>query len=237
MSESLLLLLSDTRFAAGSSPNSASRSGGHSGGIEAACAAGVVSDLPSLKAFLFGRLSTTGVIGAYAAAAVCARAGTLPDSMWRGMEAEIDARMSAPAARRASRAQGGDVFRMALSLARSPIFDALGRATIAYSQQPHHAVALGAIGAVAGARPEDAATAAAVASVDGPAAAAQQLLGLDPDQVEAVQAGIKVEIEALAEHAAAATHRPLSLMPSFAAPALEFLVEAHLERPQRVFAS
>ncbi|MEU8329179.1 urease accessory UreF family protein [Micromonospora sp. NPDC048839] len=58
---SLLLLVADGRFPAGAHA--------HSGGLEAAVAAGRVTDLASLDAFLAGRLATAGLVGAAFAAA------------------------------------------------------------------------------------------------------------------------------------------------------------------------
>ncbi|MFF5180139.1 urease accessory protein UreF [Micromonospora sp. NPDC000316] len=58
---SLVLLLADGRFPAGAHA--------HSGGLEAAVAAGRVDDLASLEAFLLGRLATAGLVGAAFAAA------------------------------------------------------------------------------------------------------------------------------------------------------------------------
>ncbi|MEU8166805.1 urease accessory UreF family protein [Micromonospora sp. NPDC049004] len=58
---SLLLLLADGRFPAGAHA--------HSGGLEAAVAAGRVNDLASLESFLVGRLTTAGLVGAAFAAA------------------------------------------------------------------------------------------------------------------------------------------------------------------------
>src|SRR5262250_851608 len=61
-----LLMLADGRYPAGGHA--------HSGGLEAAIAAGRVRDLPDLAAFLRGRLSTAGLVAAAFAAAACARA-------------------------------------------------------------------------------------------------------------------------------------------------------------------
>ncbi|MCZ7374755.1 urease accessory protein UreF [Micromonospora sp. WMMC250] len=58
---SLLLLVADGRFPAGAHA--------HSGGLEAAVAAGRVTDLPTLEEFLAGRLATAGLVGAAFAAA------------------------------------------------------------------------------------------------------------------------------------------------------------------------
>ncbi|WP_433457733.1 hypothetical protein [Micromonospora sp. CA-248212] len=72
---SLLLLLADGRFPAGAHA--------HSGGLEAAVAAGRVTDLASLEAFLVGRLATAGLVGA-AFAAAAHRAAVTPASVGPG---------------------------------------------------------------------------------------------------------------------------------------------------------
>ncbi|HKT03753.1 MAG TPA: urease accessory protein UreF, partial [Rugosimonospora sp.] len=76
---STLLLLADGRYPAGGHA--------HSGGLEAACAAGRVHDLDSLEGFLRGRLATAGLVGAAFAAAACAR----PDELG-ALDGELDAR-------------------------------------------------------------------------------------------------------------------------------------------------
>src|SRR6185312_15183722 len=60
-----LLLLADGRFPAGGHA--------HSGGVEAAVAAGGVHDLPTLESFLTGRAATVGAVAAAFCAATCAR--------------------------------------------------------------------------------------------------------------------------------------------------------------------
>ncbi|CCH19225.1 Urease accessory protein ureF [Micromonospora lupini str. Lupac 08] len=103
---SLLLLLADGRFPAGAHA--------HSGGLEAAVAAGRVTDLASLESFLVGRLTTAGLVGAaFAAAAhrVALPAGAPGGSGVRSralaqLDAELDARTAAPALRAVSRRQG-----------------------------------------------------------------------------------------------------------------------------------
>jgi urease accessory protein len=66
MSLATLLVLADGRLPAGGHA--------HSGGLEAAVAAGRVDGLESLGGFLRGRLATSGVVAAAFAAAACARA-------------------------------------------------------------------------------------------------------------------------------------------------------------------
>ena len=59
MGTATLLLLADGRFPAGGHA--------HSGGLEAAVARSRVRDLASLRAFLDGRLATTGLVAGAAA--------------------------------------------------------------------------------------------------------------------------------------------------------------------------
>lgn len=212
---------------------------GHSGGVEAACAAGWVKDLDSLRSFLYGRLWTSGVVGAVTAAAVCARAYSSPSatSLFRTVEAEIDARTPSPAARQASRDQGGHLLRQALTAVGAPLLDALARASVGNRQRPHHPTAIGAVAAIAGAEPHQAAETAAYASVAGPALAAQTLLDLDPLTVSGLGAEMAPEIARLAREAAQICMRSLAQMPAFGAPVLAYLAEVHAAGDRRSFAS
>jgi urease accessory protein len=231
VSDSLRLLLADARFPSGDPA--------HSGGMEAACAVGLVKDLDTLRSFLYGRLWTSGVVGAVAAAAVCARARTAPSatSLLRTVEAELDARIPSPAARMASRHQGGVVLRSAMGLAADPLLDALARAALNHEASPHYPTAVGVVAAVAGVSPQEAAEAAAYASVAGPAFAAQKLLSVSPDSVGELGVEMAPEIRRLAREAAQTSMRSLSQMPAFGAPALEYLAEEHVAHRQRSFAS
>ena len=219
MVESLLTLLADARMPGGRLSSS--------GGVEAACAEGLVHDMDSLRGFLVGRLWTAGAIGACAAAAVCARSIRAPDSLWRTAEAEIDARIPSPAARETSRALGGDMLRWAMETVITPAFDALSRACASSQQDPHYPVVVGVVTSAAEGTPRQAAEAAAYAYVAGPAFSAQKLLGLDPARVIELGVEMAPEVRRLAGEAAATSLRPLSQMPSFSAPALEYLAEEH----------
>lgn len=231
MIDSLKLLLADARFPSGDRAPS--------GGMEEACAARLVTDLTTLRSFLAGRLWTVGAVGAVAAAAVCARARTTSalGNLFITVEAELDARIHSPAARQASRDQGGETLRLALTIADHPVLDALARATVAHRQRPHHPTALGAVAAAAGATPEEAARAAAYSSVTGATFAASKLLGLDAEQVSGLGLEMAPEVARLAREAALTSMRPLNQMPAFAAPVLEYLAEAYAARPRRSFAS
>ncbi|MFC5941918.1 urease accessory UreF family protein, partial [Micromonospora harpali] len=89
---SMLLLLADGRFPAGAHA--------HSSGLEAAVAAGLVTDLASLRGFLVGRLATGGLVAAaFAVAAHRAAAAGDPGPELARLDVELDARTAAPALR------------------------------------------------------------------------------------------------------------------------------------------
>lgn len=207
--------------------------------MEAACARGLITDLGSFRSFLHGRLWTAGACGAVAAAAVCARAGSTVSAtaLFRSVEAELDARMPSPSARKASRDQGGHLLRSALAESGSPLLDALGRAAVGEQQRPHHPTAVGAVAAVAGVSPREAAEVAAYASVAAAIFAAQKLLGLDPRRVKELGAELAPEVRRLAGEAVQVALQPLSRMPSFGAPVLEYLAEEHVALVRKSHAS
>jgi urease accessory protein len=230
-SQSLALLLSETALPEAEPV--------HSGGIEAACASGIVHDAATLEAFLCGRLRTSGTVAAHAAAAVCARASSsdVPATLWRAIEAELDARIFSPAARLASRQQGGRLLHLALALSAAEVLWALSKSTIPDGQEPHHAVVIGALAAAADASPAQAASSAALAAVAGAAFAAAGLLHLGAEQLSEVGAQIASEVRAIAARSAREAWQPLARIPSFAAPALEYLAEQHAEGTEHSFAS
>ncbi|MGH2758378.1 MAG: urease accessory protein UreF [Actinomycetota bacterium] len=215
-----LLLLSDGRFPGGGHV--------HSGGLEAAVAAGRVEDVCTLGQFLSGRLGTAGLCAAGLAAAACTgRHG------WRTLDAEADARTPSPAQRAASRKQGRALVRVA---ARAWPGEVL-RSLCEQVPQPHHPVALGAAAAAAELGAQDAALASAYSSVAGPASAAVRLLGLDPLAVAALLATLGPRIDAIASQAFAASRGPLRALPSQTAPLLEIDAELHASWEVRLFAS
>ncbi|GAA0929341.1 urease accessory protein UreF [Nonomuraea longicatena] len=205
-----LLLLADSRLPAGGHA--------HSGGVEAAVAAGAVLDVATLAAFLRGRLHTTGAVCAALAAAACALptapsspVPTSPDVLtssgrvWEELDAEADARTASPAQRRAARQQGRLLLRVAGRLWPSPVLESLAAAV----PSPHHPVALGAAAHAAGAAPEDAALAAAYHAITGPATAAVRLLGLDPVAVHRLLADLTPNLTTVTARAAEAAAREL----------------------------
>ncbi|MFA1549831.1 urease accessory protein UreF [Actinomadura chokoriensis] len=235
----LLLLLADSRLPAGGHA--------HSGGLEPAAGAGAVTDLPSLAAFLHGRLATAGLVAAALSAAACAHAartmngtngsagrggGPHGHEAWTVLDAETDARMPSPAARRASRAQGRSLLRAVRGTSPHPVLDEVG-----VFPAPHHPLVLGAAVAVAGGSPAEAASVSAYGAITGPASAAVRLLGLDPLAVHRALADLAPEVDAVAAEAAGfADHAPEAL-PAVSAPALDIFAELHLRTDLRLFES
>jgi urease accessory protein len=213
---SALLTLADSRLPAGGHA--------HSGGVEQAIAAGVLTDPASLATFLRRRLTTSGAVAAGLAAAACRAVDTSdPVTALTGLDDEADARTPSPALRAASRQQGRGLVRVGGRAWPHPAWAAL-------PAQPHHPLALGVAAAAGGLTPRDAAAAAAYLSVSGPATAAQRLLAMDPITVAAVTARLGPEIDAVA---AAATDG----LPAVADPLLDLLAEVHAVRKDRFFAS
>lgn len=240
-----ILLLTDSRLPAGGHA--------HSGGVEQAVALGLVHDLPSLSAFLHGRLRTAGALAAALAASACAFASVREENgraedgpSWEPLDAEADARTASPAQREAARTQGKLLLRVARRLWPAPVLDDLAEEV----PRPHHPVALGAAAHAAGAAPADAALAAAHHAVTGPATAAVRLLGLDPVAVHGILAGLVPDLAECAartqllsesaddeEHGHSGPTRRWAALGAPSAPALDLLAERHTRAKVRLFVS
>lgn len=229
-----LLLLADSRLPAGGH--------GHSGGAEEAVRNGSIRDLGGLAAFLRGRLATAGLVTASLAAAACefgaSPAAETGRSEWTRLDAEADVRISSPAQREASRTQGRLLLRTSRRIWPSPVLDTLAGAL---PQGTHHPLALGAVAAVAGCSPAEAALAAAYTSVTGPATAAVRLLGLDPVAVHRLLADLAPAMERVAAPLLPCTEDDREArweaLPAHAAPALDLLAEHHIRADLRLFVS
>ncbi|MCX5116167.1 urease accessory protein UreF [Micromonospora sp. NBC_00362] len=244
---SLLLLLADGRFPAGAHA--------HSGGLEAAVAAGRVTDLASLEAFLAGRLATAGLVGAAFAAAAhrvampetigsahparSARPSDAPaESAARSralarLDAELDARTAAPALRAVSRRQGRALLRAGRTIWPDAPFADLP-ATPGGAHQP---LVLGLLCAAAGLSRVETATIAAYGTLTGAASAGVRLLGLDPYQVQALLVGLADACDGTAADAARAADDPPERLPAAAAPLADIHAEIHATWEVRLFAS
>ncbi|MFC8298048.1 urease accessory protein UreF [Micromonospora orduensis] len=230
---SLLLLLADGRFPAGAHA--------HSGGLEAAVAAGRVTDLASLEAFLAGRLATAGLVGA-AFAAAAHRAALVADAAGPAtprsaalarLDAELDARTAAPALRAVSRRQGRALLRAGRAIWPDAPFHDL-------PTEPggaHQPLVLGLLCAAAGLSRSETATVAAYATVTGAASAGVRLLGLDPYRVQALLVGLADACDGTAAEAARAADDPPERLPAAAAPLADIHAEVHATWEVRLFAS
>lgn len=229
-----LLLLADSRLPAGTHA--------HSGGLEAAVAAGRVHDAETLRAFLLGRLTGVGLTSAaFAAAAalelsggVVVGEGGFEAKAVAALDAEYDARTPSPAQREVSRRLGRQLIRAVRAGWPSVVLEAVAGL---HPQGPHQPVAFGAAAAVAGLDPGSTACAAALGAVSGPASAATRLLGLDPDEVTAVLASLAGTVEQVATAAAKAARGPAEELPATGAPLLDISAEHHLTWEVRLFAS
>ncbi|WP_067862180.1 urease accessory protein UreF [Nocardia shimofusensis] len=200
----------------------------HSGGVEEAVASGLVRDLATVEAYLRRRITTSGLVAASLAAAVCA--GELTESR---ADAEADARILAPAARAASRAQGRGLLRLAKQIwpqQDRPQQDRPQQDWTRLSPRPHLSTAFGAVGAVAGIAPADLAGIVVYTTLTGAATAAQRLLALDPADV----AACTVRLAQLCDRTAAeAATGPAALSD----PLQDVLAQRHPLRDMPLFAS
>ncbi|MFJ2085793.1 urease accessory protein UreF [Micromonospora chokoriensis] len=227
---SLLLLVADGRFPAGAHA--------HSGGLEAAVAAGRVTDLATLEEFLAGRLATAGLVGAaFAAAAhraaVSGSAEAGRSSVLAQLDAELDARTAAPTVREVSRRQGRALLRAGRTIWPDAPFGDLP----ATPSGVHQPLVLGLLCAAAGLSRLDTATVAAYGTVTGAASAGVRLLGLDPYRVQALLVGLADACDGTAAEAARAADGPPERLPAAAAPLADIHAEIHATWEVRLFAS
>ncbi|MFF9482064.1 urease accessory protein UreF [Streptomyces sp. NPDC014733] len=224
MNRAALMVLADGRFPAGGHA--------HSGGAEAAVAAGRITDAASLEAFCRGRLHTAGLVAAGLAAAAAAGGDPL------ALDDAADARTPVPALRTAARRLGRQMMRAARAAWPSAELDALA---VARPRGAHQPVVLGLAARAAGLTPQDAAYAVAYENVSGPATAVVRLLSLDPFDATAVLARLAGDLDRLAADAAAAGARfPAEgpqVLPAASAPLLDITAEQHAAWPVRLFAS
>lgn len=213
MTTAALLLLADGRFPGGGHA--------HSGGLEAAVAAGRVTGLDDVAAFVAGRLGTTGLTDAWLAASACGGADPAR------LEAECEARCPSPALRAAGRTLGRGLRRAAT--ASWPAV-----AAVAVEQHP---VVLGLVAREAGLRPGEAASLAVHSLVAGTASACVRLLPIDMADAMAVAAGLAPLAADVAATAAALAVGPLEDGPAWSAPVLELRAEEHARWEVRLFAS
>jgi urease accessory protein len=211
--DALLLLLLDSRAPAGAHA--------HSGGMEPAVTAGLVADLGDVEEYCRGRLRTAGRVSAAFAATACAASAD-----WDTLDAEYDARLPSEALRQASRQLGGGLRRMLRAM--------FPEAVLPWPYAPHHPIALGHGVALAGGTPDQAAQAAALATITAPASAAVRLLGLDPLAVQGMLARLAAD---LGDFCGGGPHNSAKSLPADGAPFLDLLADIHRHAEVRLFAS
>jgi urease accessory protein len=221
MPTAALLLLADSRLPAGAHA--------HSGQLEAAVAAGLVTCVAELAAFAHGRLTTQGVMAACFASASwrLADAGE-PQDEWDRLDAAYDVRTPSPAQRSVSRTQGRSLLRVGRRAWPAAPLERVGAA-------PHHAVALGALAWAAGGTSRDAATVAALGTITAAASAGVRLLSFDPLGVQAALAALAPAVDEVAANADGAAQTGTLLCPG--SPMLDLLAECHVTAEVRLFAS
>ena len=175
-----LLLLADGRFPDGSHA--------HSFGMEAAVAMGRVHDAGSLHRYIEVRLWTTTRTDA-AAAALAARGDHALDDI----DAALTLRQPSRAAREASRSLGRSLVRTA-----ARIWPGL-EPRLVDGRPPLQPVALGAVAALSGCGPREAALCSTHAAAASLSSAALRLLGLDPFAVAGVLADLRGPVAEVAE--------------------------------------
>jgi urease accessory protein len=207
-----LLLLADGRFPAGGHA--------HSAGVEAAVRFGDVHDDASLERYLHARLASTGVTdAAFAAASVAGDHATL--------DGELVVRILSPRLREVGQRMGRQLLRAGRRVWPDPSLDDLDGC-----QQP---IVLGALVAVIGGSPHDAATIAMHHVSAAVTSAGVRLLGLDPMTVAAIQASTAPLISTLVADAdawAAAAPRDL---PALGGALTDILGEDHGHWTARLF--
>lgn len=223
------MLLADSRFPAGGHA--------HSQGVEAVVRCGMLTGPGELTNYLAARVRTAGVIAAAQAAAAAQKAEE-SDVDWSYWERSCAARNPSAAQRAAARAQGAALLRSALIAWPSTALRELTGAV----PRPHHALALGVACAAAGGCAAQAAELALHHLIGGACSAALRLLGLDPLEVAAVQAGLAPKAAHAAESGtragtAAAAANDAALLPTVATPLPDILAEQHTHTEVTFFAS
>ncbi len=194
----------------------------HSGGLEAALAAGV-DDVPG---FMRARLHT---VGRCQAALAAAAAGADDLETLLALDGEAAARTPVPAVRAADRLLGRGLLRTAgLLWPADPVLAAYAGA----SELTPRAVVLGSVCRAAGVGAAVAARLSLYEDAAAVAAAAVKLTVLDAARASSWVVALAPELEALAAAAAVSGE-----LPSTATPRLDQLALAHAAREGRLFAS
>ncbi len=216
-------LLADGRFPAGGHA--------HSFGFEAASSLLDLSTVDDVEAFLIGRLHTVGRTEAFLVAAAHRRMiGDRFDP--EEFDAEIDARIVAPELRDASRRLG----RHWLRAGNRTWPDRISARPWSVAR-PHQAMAYSYVASAVAVDPQTSVTIALHHLVSGIATAAVRIHGIDPYEMQRIQAGRALEIAAVAEEAVAAADRPLAELPAPSTPLADLHARLHASWDVRLFQS
>lgn len=223
------MLLADGRFPSGAHA--------HSGGIEAAVAAGLVAGMADLDAWVTGCLHRQWLVEAAVAvhaAGLVAVPAPVEGSLegWLALDAELVARTTAPLQRRASRVLGRQLLRAGRAVWPHPVLATLGRV---HAEGPSLPLVQGAVAAVAGLDAGAVARTCLYGAVQGAATAAVRLLGLDPYGVTALVARQADPLAAVADSAVLAGAGPAADLPAAGGPMLDVLLAAHAAADMRLF--
>lgn len=218
-----VLLLADTRFPTGAHA--------HSGGVESAHRAGMLSDVDDLAAFVDGRLCTSGWTDAVFAAAACGQR-----SNWAELDRALSVRTVSPRQRSVSRSLGRQLLRASM---RAWPDIRLEELRSLHDDGPMQPVALGAVAAVAGLSPAEAALVSLHHLVGMVTTAAVRLMGLDPFDVQALAARVAPRLSEIAADAdaAAMTGTDTELLPAVTSTLADVMAEHHATWEVRLFAS
>ncbi len=215
MSVATLLLLADGRFPDGAHA--------HSYGLEAAVAAGRVSDIDSLSDHVTCRLWTSGRTDA--ATARLAAAGVDPGVL----DAAWCVRTPSATARATSRSLGRSLARTAARLLPDRSI------ALADGRPPVQPVAFGLLAAAAGCDPDEAALASAHATAATLGAAGLRLLALDPFDVAAMLLHLRPDVDGVADSTRGLVDA--ADLPHASTPFVEIDVEHQRSMPTRLFRS
>lgn len=221
-----LLLLADGRFPAGGHA--------HSAGAESAVHTGDVTDVASLRAFVDGRLATSGLVDAAFAAATCRQCAGDGLVDWTSLNDEYLARTTPPRLRLAARTLGRQLLRGGERAWRSARYAQARSALPAGVVQP---LAMGIVAQAAGCSPDEAALCELHHLVATLSSGAVRLLGLDPFDVAALAASLVPELTRLAGLAASTADDHPSELPGDLGLLNDVLAEHHGTWEVRLFAS
>ncbi|MEM9034308.1 MAG: urease accessory UreF family protein [Actinomycetota bacterium] len=214
----LALLLADGRLPTGAHA--------HSGGAGWAIGERLVTDEVDLERWCRERLRTVGAVDAAATVWVRCR---WPDVDLVQVDAELSARAAGPGAMSTSRRLGRGWRRLADAVAPGAL-DGLPK-------DAHRVVVLGALAAVLDMAADEVAAVVIHDLVAEACTAAVRLLGLDPQQVTAVQVRLADAQRAVIADAIGAAAGSIADLPCPTSPLVELAIEGGVVAPERLFAS